>query len=121
MIDIRTKRIYAAAHSEDGMRVLVDRVWPRGMTKAAVRADLWLKEVAPSTALRKWFNHERAKWETFKKRYASELEANAEAVAKLLEAAKQGRLTLLFSAQDTECNQAAALKEYLSTRLKKEG
>lgn len=103
------------------MRVLVDRVWPRGMTKAAARADLWLKEVAPSTALRKWFNHERSKWETFKVRYASELDANTDAVATLLEAAQEGRLTLLFSAQDTERNQAVALKEYLMTRFNREG
>ena len=119
MIDIRLKRVYEAAAKDDGARVLVDRVWPRGMTKAAAAADLWLKEIAPSTELRKWFNHDRAKWEDFKQRYHTELTANSEAVATLLELTKKGRLTLLFSAQDVECNQAVALREYLLARLKK--
>lgn len=121
MSDIRAKRVYEDAHRDDGMRVLVDRVWPRGMTKAAAAADLWLKEIAPSTALRKWFNHDRAKWSEFKRRYALELDANTAAVTTLLKAAQQGRLTLLFSAQEAEHNQAVALQEYLMTRLKKPG
>ncbi len=119
MIDIRLKRVYEVAAKDDGTRVLVDRIWPRGMTKTAARADLWLKEVAPSTDLRKWFNHDRAKWESFKQRYHAELAANSETVATLLELTKKGRITLLFSAQDVECNQAVALREYLLTRLKK--
>ncbi|MEW6356650.1 MAG: DUF488 domain-containing protein [Planctomycetota bacterium] len=112
-MDIRTKRVYEEASPEDGFRVLVDRVWPRGMTKERAQADLWLKEAAPSTALRKWFSHDRSKWEAFKSRYFSELDANPEAVARLLDEAAKDRLTLLFSAQDTECNQAVALREYL--------
>lgn len=112
-MDIQTKRVYEPAHPEDGFRVLVDRVWPRGKTKEQVKADLWLKDVAPSTALRKWFNHDRSKWEAFKSRYYAELDANPQAVTRLLEKAAHGRLTLLFSAHDVEYNQAVALKEYL--------
>ncbi|MBZ0155426.1 MAG: DUF488 domain-containing protein [Alphaproteobacteria bacterium] len=118
-MDIRIKRVYEPPDSQDGFRVLVDRVWPRGMTKERAQADLWLKDAAPSTALRKWFGHDRAKWEAFKSRYFSELDAQPEAVTKLLDQAAQGRLTLLFSAHDTEYNQAAALREYLLLRSKK--
>ena len=115
-MDIRTKRVYETAEPGDGFRVLVDRVWPRGMTKEQVRANLWSKDVAPSTDLRKWFGHDRSKWGTFKSRYFSELDAKPEAIAKLLEQAKKGRLTLLYSAKDTEYNQAVALREYLTLR-----
>lgn len=113
MKDIRTKRVYEPANPDDGMRVLVDRVWPRGMTKEQVQASLWLKDIAPSTALRKWFAHDRSKWEAFKSLYFLELQAKSEVVARLLEEAGKGRLTLLFSARDTEYNQAVALREYL--------
>ncbi len=113
MTDIRTKRVYEAAGSDDGLRILVDRVWPRGRTKAQVQADLWLKEVAPSTELRKWFGHERAKWKTFSHRYQAELDANPEAVAQLFDAAAKGPITLLYSARDEEYNQAVVLRDYL--------
>jgi uncharacterized protein YeaO (DUF488 family) len=116
MRDIRTKRIYEPADPHDGFRVLVDRVWPRGMTKEKAGADLWCKEVAPSAVLRKWFCHDGAKWEAFKTRYFSELDAQADVVAKLLQAAAKGRLTLLFSARDVERNQAVVLREYLLAR-----
>jgi uncharacterized protein YeaO (DUF488 family) len=119
MTDILTKRVYEPANPDDGFRVLVDRVWPRGMTKEQVQADLWLKEAAPSTALRKWFGHDRSKWEAFKRRYFSELDAKPEAVAKLLDQAAKEQLTLLFSARDADYNQAVALKEYLLSRSKK--
>jgi len=114
--DIRTKRVYEPATSHDGFRVLVDRVWPRGLTKEQVQADLWMKDVAPSTALRQWFGHDRSKWEAFKRQYFSELDAQPQAVARLLEEAAKGRLTLLFSARDAEYNQAVALREYLLSR-----
>ncbi len=81
MTDIQTKRVYEPASPQDGFRVLVDRVWPRGRTKEQVRADLWLKEIAPSTELRKWFGHDRSKWEEFKSRYFSELDAKPEIVS----------------------------------------
>lgn len=112
-MDIRTKRVYAPFDPRDGLRVLVDRVWPRGMAKEQVRADLWLKDLAPGTALRKWFGHDRSRWEEFKIRYFAELDARSEAVTSLLNEAAKGPVTLLFSARDAECNQAVALKEYL--------
>lgn len=119
MTDIRIKRVYEPAGPHDGLRVLVDRVWPRGMTKEQAQADLWLKDVAPSTALRKWFGHDRAKWKEFERRYFLELDAKSEAVAKLIDEAAKGRLTLLFSARDAEYSQAAALREYLLSQSKK--
>jgi len=112
-IDIQTKRIYDAAEPEDGYRVLVDRLWPRGVAKALAAVDLWLKEIAPSTALRQWFNHDPAKWTTFKISYFRELHGKPDLVTTLLEKAATGRLTLLFSARDLKHNQAIALKEYL--------
>ena len=114
--DIRTKRVYEPATSHDGFRVLVDRVWPRGLTREQVQADLWMKDVAPSTALRRWFGHDRSKWEAFKRQYFSELDTQPQAVARLLEEAAKGRLTLLFSARDAAYNQAVALREYLLSR-----
>ncbi|MFA4943983.1 MAG: DUF488 family protein [Lentisphaeria bacterium] len=120
-LDVRTKRVYAPAQPDDGCRVLCDRLWPRGMTKARAKADLWQKEVAPTSALRAWFGHDRAKWAEFKARYFAELDANPEAVARLLAVAAKGRMTLLFAAQDTECNQAVALREYLVARASKNG
>lgn len=117
MADIHTKRVYEAAGARDGQRVLVDRVWPRGLKKEQVKADLWLKDVAPSSALRKWFAHDPARWDAFKARYFDELDACTEPVARLLDLAGKGRLTLLFSARDPEHNQAAALRSYLIERL----
>lgn len=118
MMDIQTKRVYDPADPLDGFRVLVDRVWPRGLSKDQVQADLWLKEIAPGTALRKWFAHDRLKWGEFKERYFLELDANPEPVGRLMAEAEKGRLTLLFSARDVECNQAVALKEYLLSHSK---
>ena len=113
MKDIRIKRVYDPAEPGDGFRVLVDRVWPRGMTKEKVQAALWLKDVAPTTVLRKWFGHDRAKWEAFRRRYLAELADSPEGVARLLEEAKKGRVTLLFAARDIECNHAVVLRDYL--------
>jgi uncharacterized protein YeaO (DUF488 family) len=118
-MDIQTKRVYEPTNPHDGLRILVDRVWPRGMTKEQVQADLWLKDVAPSTALRKWFGHDRLKWETFKSRYFLELDSKTEAVESLIDEAAKGRLTLLFSARDVSRNQAVALREYLLSQIKK--
>ncbi len=119
MKDIVIKRVYEPDNPDDGFRVLVDRVWPRGMKKEQVKADLWLKDLAPSADLRKWFSHDRTKWETFKRRYFSELDAKPEAVTKLIDEAVKGRLTLLFSAHEAQFNQAVALKEYLVSKSKK--
>lgn len=111
-MDVQVKRVYSPVEKDDGTRILVDRMWPRGMTKERVKADLWLKDVAPSTELRKWFDHDRSKWEEFRSRYASELDG-APAIEQLLELATEGPVTLLFSARDEQYNHAVALKEHL--------
>jgi uncharacterized protein YeaO (DUF488 family) len=113
---VRTKRVYDPVGKTDGMRVLVDRVWPRGMAKEALQADLWLKRIAPSTALRNWFAHDPGKWPEFKRRYFLELDANPDAVAELRSAAGKRPVTLLYSARDETHNNAVALAEYLATR-----
>jgi uncharacterized protein YeaO (DUF488 family) len=110
---IRVKMVYDEPSGDDGFRVLVDRFWPRGMKKVDVRVDLWLPDVAPSTALRKWFSHDPSKWEEFKRCYFVELDGKREVIKGLVEIARKGTLTLLFSARDVEHNQAVALREYL--------
>ncbi|NHO30169.1 DUF488 family protein [Acetobacter farinalis] len=116
--DIQVRRIYEAPSPEDGARVLVDRLWPRGVSKERAALDLWLKDIAPSTELRQWFGHEPARWTGFRERYRAELEANPACVAQLETLARKGRLTLLFGARDTEQNEAVVLAEYLQDRLK---
>jgi len=118
---IRVKRVYDEPSGDDGFRVLVDRLWPRGMKKGDVRVDLWLPDVAPSTALRKWFSHDPSKWEEFKRRYFVELDEKKEVLKRLVEIARDGTLTLLFSACDVEHNQAVALREYLVSLISKGG
>ncbi|MHB8791544.1 MAG: DUF488 domain-containing protein [Desulfobulbaceae bacterium] len=113
---IEAKRVYSPTQKEDGVRVLVDRIWPRGMTKEQLRVDLWLKEAAPSTELRKWFGHDPARWKAFKNRYFAELDDRQQAVEQLLALAAGERLTLLYSARDMHHNQAVALKEYLEAK-----
>ena len=114
-MDMRLKRAYEPSKKDDGFRVLVDRLWPRGVSKSSARIDLWLKEIAPSAALRKWFGHDMLKWDTFRARYFRELQKNPEAVAQLNEIIRNGPVTLLFAAKDQERNNAAALKEYLES------
>jgi uncharacterized protein YeaO (DUF488 family) len=114
---IDLKRVYDPPATSDGRRILVDRIWPRGITKADLQIDAWLKDLAPSTELRKWFGHDPAKWDEFRKRYAGELEQRSEALEELVEKARAGRLTLVFSAKDTEHNNAVALREHLERRL----
>lgn len=116
--DIQIKRVYETSSATDGARFLVDRVWPRGIKKEAAGLTAWLREVAPSTALRKWFGHDPKKWPEFQKRYTSELEKNPGAWAPLLDAARRGKITLLFGARDTEHNNAVGLKDFLESRLK---
>lgn len=113
-MDIRLKRTNEAAESDDGVRFLVDRLWPRGIRKESLPMDAWLKDVAPSTELRKWFAHDPAKWPAFEKKYFAELDAHPEALEPLRAAVRKGRVTLLFSAHDGEHNQAVALKAYLT-------
>ncbi|HKJ22393.1 MAG TPA: DUF488 domain-containing protein [Gammaproteobacteria bacterium] len=112
-MDIGIKRAYERPARNDGTRVLVDRVWPRGVTKEQADIALWLKDIAPSTELRKWFAHDPDKWPAFKTRYLQELRHNNEAVARLLELSGKGKVTLVYAARDHEHNNAVALKEYL--------
>ena len=111
---VKLKRVYAEPSSADGTRILVDRLWPRGLTKEKARVDLWLKEVAPSNDLRKWFAHDPAKWPEFKARYKAELKHLAPQLALLKHAVTRGPATLLYGARDTEHNEAVVLQELLN-------
>lgn len=111
--DLRVKRIYDEPAGDDGRRVLVDRVWPRGLSKDKAKLDDWLKDIAPSDSLRKWFGHDPDKWEAFRERYAKELDEKPELVERLRAMAAEGRVTLLFAAKDTERNNAIALRDHL--------
>ena len=114
---IRIKRVYDPPAKEDGARFLVDRLWPRGMKKEALPMAAWYKEVAPSNELRRWFGHDPDKWKDFQHRYRAELSANRAVCEPLLKAAEQGNITLLYSAHDTEHNNAVVLEAYLGERL----
>jgi len=115
-MQIKVKRIYAPTETQDGYRVLVDRLWPRGVSKADARIDYWWKDAAPTPALRGWFNHEPPKWEVFKRRYFAELEANEKVLTTFVEEMGNRRVTFLYAAQNEEQNNALALKEYLENR-----
>ena len=108
---IKIKRAYEKPDEGDGTRILVDRLWPRGLTKEKAKVDIWLKEIAPTTSLRKWFSHDPEKWDEFKKRYRSELKDNKEAVATLKDEIKKGPVTLIYGAKDEEHNEALLLKD----------
>jgi len=114
---VAIKRVYEDAARGDGWRVLVDRLWPRGLAKESAAIDAWLKDVAPSTALRRWFNHDPERWVEFKRRYREELAQQQAAVDELLTRARRGRVTLLYGARDEAHNQAVALAEYLREQL----
>ncbi|HNP37631.1 MAG TPA: DUF488 family protein [Woeseiaceae bacterium] len=116
--DVRIKRAYEAADAGDGYRVLVDRLWPRGVPKSKLKADLWLKEVAPSTELRNWFKHDVEKWPDFRKKYIAELKQNSECVDILAGQLRKGRMTLVYGAKDQEHNQAVVLRDFLSGHKK---
>jgi uncharacterized protein YeaO (DUF488 family) len=115
---IQIKRTYEKPARSDGRRVLVERLWPRGIKKTAMPLDAWMKEVAPSTELRKWFGHQVERWPEFQRRYRAELAEHPDAVAELARAAKRGTLTLLYSARDTEHNGAVVLRDYLRRTTK---
>ncbi|MBN9617393.1 MAG: hypothetical protein BGO25_18780 [Acidobacteriales bacterium 59-55] len=110
---IQIKRVYEAADKMDGTRLLVERLWPRGVKKESLQIEGWLKDVGPSTELRKWFSHDPAKWDEFRRRYFVELEGNPDSWHPIIEAARQGTVTLIYSSHDTEHNNAVALKEFL--------
>jgi uncharacterized protein YeaO (DUF488 family) len=111
---ILIKRIYEPAAKSDGFRVLVDRLWPRGITKADAKLDVWIRDIGPSTTLRQWFNHDPARWEEFQRRYHVELTEKRALLAAIKEQAKLGPVTLLYSAKDEQHNQAVALRGFLT-------
>lgn len=117
-MSIRLKRIYEQPTKADGYRVLVDALWPRGVSKEAAKIDVWLKDIAPTGELRKWFGHDPKKWSQFKSRYFRELSKRTEVVAGLAKKAKKGRVTFLFAAKDMEHNNAVALKSFIDKEFR---
>ncbi len=115
---IQTKRAYDPASKDDGARFLVERLWPRGIKKEDLQIETWLKAVAPSSQLRQWFQHDPAKWNEFRQRYFRELAKNPDAWQPLLVRARRGRVTLVYSAHDTEHNNAVALKDFLDQKVR---
>lgn len=113
---IRIRRVYEPRGRQDGRRFLVERLWPRGVRKEVVAADAWLKDVAPSTELRKWFDHREERWSEFRRRYRAELAAKPEAWKPILDAGRRGNVTLLYAAHDAEHNGAIVLRDYLTRR-----
>lgn len=113
-VRIGLKRVYEPPAAADGLRVLVDRLWPRGLTKDRARVDLWPKEIAPSAGLREWFGHDPARWREFRERYRLELRQRPELVERLREASRSGPVTLLFAARDAARNNAVVLREVLA-------
>ena len=110
---IQIKRVYDPINNSDGTRLLVERLWPRGVKKTSLEIKAWLKDVAPSTELRKWFSHDPTKWHDFCSRYLAELQANPDAWRPIIEAARHGPVTLIYSSHDTEHNNAVALRDFL--------
>jgi len=116
---VQLKRVYEKPSRKDGLRILVDRLWPRGLTKERAAVDLWLKDVAPSTELRKWFGHDPAKWKQFQVRYRKELRAKKDELKLLTEKSKEHTVTLVYGARDEEHNEALVLKKILEGRRTK--
>lgn len=114
MNKIQIKRIYDKVEKNDGIRILIDRLWPRGIKKSEAAIDLWLKNIAPSNELRKLFAHDREKWVEFKKNYIAEIKDNKDSLAIIKDKLKKSNITLLYGTKDTECNNAVVLQEYLS-------
>jgi len=116
---IRVKRAYENTASTDGIRILVDRLWPRGLTKQKAAVDLWLKEIAPSTGLRKWFAHDAKKWSNFRRRYQAELKEHKSELQLIREKAKEAPVTLIYAARDQEHNEAVILQKVLTTKKRR--
>lgn len=117
-MQLNTKRVYEPKSDDDGLRILVDRLWPRGLTKAEAAVDLWLKEIAPTTELRRWFHGDHGTWAEFSKRYLAELDGNRAAVAQLRQRIEEGPVTLLYSVKDETHNHAELLKGYMQRQLR---
>lgn len=118
---IRIKRTYDRPTRIDGQRILVERLWPRGIRKTALKMDAWAKDVAPGTALRQWFGHDPERWMEFRRRYERELRENRAAWSPILDAARKGTVTLLYSAHDTEHNSAVVLRDFLMKKKSRRG
>ena len=114
-IEIRVKRVYEEPEESDGRRILIDRLWARGLSKEKAKVDVWVKEIAPSTDLRRWYGHDPSKWTEFKSRYAAELETNPGQVEEMLREIQAGIVTFLYSSKEEQLNNAVALKEYLES------
>ncbi len=112
---IKTRRVYETPADTDGQRILVDRLWPRGLSKEKAKIDFWAKEISPSTALRRWYGHDPGKWPEFKSRYFAELEGNPELVSELLAYVRKGTATFVYSSKEQKLNNAVALKEYIES------
>ena len=112
-MNIKIKRVYEQPDKKDGERILVDRLWPRGLTKEKANVDLWLKEIAPSTELRKWFGHDPDRWKSFSRRYETEIRHNDDLIKVLTKKAKKGTITLVYGARDEKHNEALVLKKFL--------
>ena len=112
-MNIKIKRVYEQPDKDDGVRILVDRLWPRGLTKEKAHVDLWLKEIAPSTELRQWFDHDPEKWKSFRGRYETEIKRNDDLIRVLVAKARKGTITLVYGARDEKHNEALVLKQYL--------
>jgi uncharacterized protein YeaO (DUF488 family) len=115
-MSLTIKRVYEPPDASDGVRVLVDRLWPRGLSKDKAKVDRWMKELAPSDALRRWFGHDPAKWADFRKRYQAELRAGSELVKALAAATQRGRVTLLYAARDEQHNNAVVLADFIKKK-----
>ncbi len=116
-MQILVKRVYEEPNPNDGLRVLVDRLWPRGLSKDVAKIDLWIKSVAPSNELRRWYKHDTQKWQEFRKKYFTELDENRDAVNELLSRIQQTKVVFLFAAKETHYNNAVALQEYIHSLL----
>jgi uncharacterized protein YeaO (DUF488 family) len=114
---IKIKRVYEKPLKDDGKRILIDRLWPRGLKKEDARIDEWIKEIAPSNELRKWFNHDPNRWDEFKNRFFAELRGERELIDGIIDMARKSRVTLLFGSKEERFNNAVALKEYLEKRM----
>ncbi len=115
---LKIKRVYETPSHDDGKRILIDRLWPRGLRKEEAHIDEWVKDAAPSTALRKWFDHDPGKWGEFRRRFFAELDKAQESTDSIIAAARKGTVTLLFGSKEERYNNAVALKEYLDSRMK---
>lgn len=115
-MQIKLKRVYNKAEESDGVRILVERLWPRGLSKKDAQVDLWLKDVAPSGELRKWFGHDPSKWDEFRKLYFAELESKSEALGELTNVLRKGDVTFVYASKEENYNNSVALKEYLEKR-----